>query len=331
MQVSQRNARSNKGGKKRPRRSFLESDKALLSIFVASAFIVSISMLTVPTLEVNQSDPFLTTTTYEHVSVDANPPKESTADKDVHEKTSLADRQNADGISNTKNIGGTSNTTEGYFLTHSTPYHTIFSTGCSIFQDWQSYVFFYHVFQSGQEGHVTRIASGCRRKEKRQLEEMFAKEISSMRPGIHHLHQTPDFSRVPKKHPNRFKYFNKPFGVRHWMEHALGYPENHELHDDSIIILMDPDQIMLRPFTNDFTNSTELWKWPKLAKVKVEHGSPFSQQYGYGLQWLDKVNLTYVFNNTKVPSPVLSMERKEGFNYYFAMGPVSTTTMLSGA
>ena len=334
MQVSQRNARSSNGGKKRRRRfaSFLESDKALLSIFVASAFIVSISMLIVPlTLEDTQPDHFLTTTNYEHVSIDANLPKESTAKKEVKKISSSTDHQNADAVSNTKSATGTSNSTEGYFLTHSTPYHTIFSTGCSIFQDWQSYVFFYHVFQSGQEGHVTRIASGCTGKSKVELQEMFDKEITSMRPGIHHLHQTPEYSLIKKKHSNRFKYFNKPFGVRHWMEHALGYPENHELHDDSIIILMDPDQIMLRPFTNDFTNSTELWRKPKLAKLKVEHGSPFSQQYGYGLQWLDKVNLTYIFNHSEIPSPVMSMTRNEGFNYYFAMGPVSTTTMLSVA
>ena len=37
-------------------------------------------------------------------------------------------------------------------------YHVVFSTGCSAFQDWQSYVFFHRALLSGQEGHVTRVA-----------------------------------------------------------------------------------------------------------------------------------------------------------------------------
>mmetsp|Transcript_12848 Transcript_12848/g.32359 ORF Transcript_12848/g.32359 Transcript_12848/m.32359 type:complete len:534 (-) Transcript_12848:95-1696(-) len=330
MEASHRNVRSSKGGKKRRRRlpSYLQSDNALLSVFVAAAFIVSITTLIVPwTLEESQPDHFLTTVEYQQHSIATYQQKESVVTKDhlkkksVGEKSSSTHHQKADAVSNTKNIDGRSNTTEGYFLTHSTPYHTIFSTGCSIFQDWQSYVFFYHVFQSGQEGHVTRIASGCNGEEKSKLQDMFDKEISSMRPDVHHLHQTPDYSFVPKKHKNKFKYFNKPFGVRHWMEHALGYPENHKLHDDSIIILMDPDQVLLRSFTNDFTNSSELWRKEKLRKLKVEHGSPFSQQYGYGMQWYDKVNLDYVFNNSEVPTPLKNMSRNQGFNYYFAMGP----------
>jgi len=230
-----------------------------------------------------------------------------------------------------------------YFHTHSSPYHVIFSTGCSTFQDWQSYVFFYHVLKSGQEGHVTRIASGCNREQLDDLKQIFATEIESMNPQKHHLHLTPDFSRVPKRDRKPFKYFNKPFGVRHWMEQALGYPENHELHDDSVIILLDPDQIMLRPFTNDFTGSSELWrlgvdhrkKLKKLKdgdpiprpryKLKVEHGSPFSQQYGYGLQWMNKVNPDYVFQD-RLPTPVANMTRQEGFDYYMAMGPPYVAT-----
>ena len=214
---------------------------------------------------------------------------------------------------------------ENFFRTHSSPYHTVFSTGCSIFQDWQSYVFFYHVFQSGQEGHVTRISSGCSADDEKKLKAVFSDEIESMRPDKkNHLHLTPDFSRVPKKDKKPFKYFNKPFGTRHWMENVLGYPDNHKLHDDSIIILMDPDQIMLRPFTNDFTNSSEHWKVkePKF-KLKVEHGSPFSQQFGYGLQWLTKVDPEYVFKKVGLPTPVSNMSRSEAYDYYMAMGPVS--------
>lgn len=204
-------------------------------------------------------------------------------------------------------------------------YHTVFSTGCSTFQDWQSYVFFYHAVLSGQEGHITRIASGCEGETKEELEKIFKEEISSMDPERLHLHQTPEFGKVPGSEKS-FKYFNKPFGMRHWFENVLGYPENHAEHDDSIVILLDPDQILLRPFTDDFTNSSETWRLKKEErhKLKVEHGAPFSQQYGYGLQWLTKVNHTYVFQGK--PTPLTTIEREEAADYYNAMGPPYVAT-----
>lgn len=142
-----------------------------------------------------------------------------------------------------------------------------------------------------------------------------------MRADYHHLHITPDFSRIPKKKKGSYKYFNKPFGVLHWMEKALGYPENHELHDDSIIILMDPDQIMLRPFTNDFTNSSESWRSAKKHKLKIEHGSPFAQQYGYGVQPFKQVKAENVFLGKNFPTPVSNLTKEEMNVYYFSMGP----------
>jgi hypothetical protein len=202
-------------------------------------------------------------------------------------------------------------------------YHTVFSTGCSTFQDWQSYVFFYHAMQSGQEGHVTRIASGCTGTDLRDIHSIFDEEIKSMSPN-HHLHLTPEYSLVhldetsKKKGGRGFKYFNKPFGMRHWMQHALGYPHNHAEHDDSIVILLDPDQILLRPFTDDFSNSSEKYR-TKDHKLKVEHGSPFAQQYGYGLQWKNKVDLNHVFDGQ--PTPVSNLTSKEAADYYMAMGP----------
>ena len=44
-------------------------------------------------------------------------------------------------------------------------YHTIFSTDCSEFQHWQSYLFFHAAMKVKQPGYVTRIASGCKEEE----------------------------------------------------------------------------------------------------------------------------------------------------------------------
>jgi hypothetical protein len=58
----------------------------------------------------------------------------------------------------------------------------------------------------------------------------------------------PDFSKMK---PNvDYVYFNKAMGVRHWMEHVLGYPKD-PVDDDAILVLMDPDQLVVRNFTDD--------------------------------------------------------------------------------
>lgn len=117
--------------------------------------------------------------------------------------------------------------------------------------------------------------------------------------------------------------YNKPCGMRHWMENVLGYPES-KGHDDTIIILLDPDQILLRPFTNDFTHSSERWRLRDgRYKLKVEHGSPFSQQYGYGIQWKRKVTPARVFQGA---TPVSNMTDKEAMDYYSGMGPPYVAT-----
>lgn len=96
-------------------------------------------------------------------------------------------------------------------------YHTVFSTGCSTFQDWQSYVFFYHMLHSGQEGPVTRIASGCTDKDAKTLTEIFDTEIATMAPGRFRLHLTPDFSAV--KPGKKFKYVSHDGRLcQHWWQ-----------------------------------------------------------------------------------------------------------------
>ena len=330
--------KSSKERNKRKRSSFSlpKLDRVLLGVFLSAVFIISISIILVPQTLESSTDYMLASEQNRPHSFAAKLKEQSSSAKTLSNKNSVDGKNSLTGKQNHEfksksiaDIGEKGNKSEAFFLTHSSPFHTIFSTGCSIFQDWQSYVFFYHVFQSGQEGHITRIASGCKKDEEIKLQEMFEREIKAMRADLHHLHLTPDFSRIPKKKKGSFKYFNKPFGVLHWMEKALGYPENHELHDDSIIILMDPDQIMLRPFTGDFTNSSESWRSAKKRKLIVEHGSPFAQQYGYGMQPFKQVKPENVFLGKNFPTPVSNLTKEEKNVYYFSMGPVSESALPS--
>lgn len=202
-------------------------------------------------------------------------------------------------------------------------YHIIFSTGCTTNQDWQSYVFFHGVVTSGQPGRVTRIVSGCTAENEQTLRAIFAKQIAPMAaPGRFQLHFTPDYKNV--KPGADYKYWNKPFGLKHWLEHALGFPHPSVVDEDSIVILLDPDQLIIRPFTNNNFSNTD-WKFlaeGQTPRTKVEHGKPMGQLYGFGLDWKKIIDMTKV---TKEHSPVLDMSDKEAQAGYIVGPPYIAT------
>ena len=103
-------------------------------------------------------------------------------------------------------------------------------------------------------------------------------------------------------------YIPTAFGLRHWMEHSLGMnPETmeppHKRIEDGIVILMDPDMILLRPITHDFSD-VENHIWAEDAKTTpatrvVRHGFPMAQQDGYLTNsWMD-LDAEYITNRTK--------------------------------
>jgi peptidyl serine alpha-galactosyltransferase len=232
--------------------------------------------------------------------------------------------------------------------TATTPrFHIVLSTGCSTRQNWQSFVSMYHLLQSGQTGDVTRIASGCTTQEGQELQEVFHQQVqelllllfhhrqekvegastrargpssssssgnssSSSTSLRFHLHLTPDYSTVRPGHS--YLFFNKAFGMKHWMEHGLGYNSMNDKyycedddttrtrepneHDDTIIILLDPDQLVLKPFTQNYTDVQHLG-WVRRADQNensvVQRGTSITQLYGFGEQWYTKINLTRLF------------------------------------
>jgi peptidyl serine alpha-galactosyltransferase len=214
-----------------------------------------------------------------------------------------------------KNAGDILTTSGGY------EYHIVFSTGCSLYQDWQSYVFFYGAVLAKQPGTITRIVSGCKDSaEEQKMREIFNDEIHPMDPsGRLQLHITPDYSKL--KNGKSFVYFNKPFGMKHWLENKLGFPSK-PINEDAIVILVDPDQLIMRPFTNnDFTNTE--WKFlTSKPYTNVVHGQPMGQLYGFGLQWKTQVNMTALgFPN----SPVDQLSYKQAQAGYIVGPPYIAT------
>ena len=96
----------------------------------------------------------------------------------------------------------TVSTTSGGF-----EYHIVFSTGCSLYQDWQSYVFFFQAMVTQQPGTVTRIVSGCDPDDERKMTEQFQDQIHPMAPGRFKIHFTPDYSKLPNG--RSFVYWSK--------------------------------------------------------------------------------------------------------------------------
>lgn len=138
-------------------------------------------------------------------------------------------------------------------------YHVIFSTGCSAQQHWESYVFFYHAFKVQQPGNVTRLVSGCTPQDEKNLRQFHEEKIITMSDRFH-VFFTPDFGKEGgiDKH---YKYNNKPNSVHMWMKDILGMSKNNQSNEflDDIVILMDPDMILLRPLLHDFSNQPVLY------------------------------------------------------------------------
>jgi peptidyl serine alpha-galactosyltransferase len=230
-------------------------------------------------------------------------------------------------------------------------FHLVFSTGCTPFQNWQSYVFFHRAMVVQQPGCVTRIASGCSPERQRDLRSFFEEHIATMAsaasPGSFRIHFTPDYSNV--KAGEHYPYFNKPFGVRHWMENVLGYrndaaaasPRNGNEHDNTIVVLLDPDELLLRPFAkNDFSDGSWVRRSHQHRKngvgagdsqhdkprwTRVEPGKPIGQLYAYGLQWKNKINMTLLVPPDGPTSPVDDMSDGEAMEGYVVGPPLLAT------
>lgn len=192
---------------------------------------------------------------------------------------------------------------------HGTPLHVVFSTSCSDQMHWESYVFFYHAFKVKQPGTVTRIASGCNDKEAEFARQFHAASIQTMSDRFY-LHLTPDFSKQ-RLHDNAktsFKYMNKPFGLRDWLENSPLQMKSSSTTkptgvEDDVVILMDPDMILLRPLLHDFTQEDVVFAEENPPTLKVIRGKPIAQQDGYlNNKWMT-LNGTFITGDPNIGRP----------------------------
>lgn len=187
--------------------------------------------------------------------------------------------------------------------------HILFSTSCSAAQDWQSYLLFYKMMAVNQVGNVTRLVSGCTPEERKLQDEWLEKIQTTMSPRFNMYFTELDFGKhysLGKSDWQKYKYMNKPFSTLAFLQDALGFPENRE-HEDDLFVLIDPDMMSMRSFTNDFSDYI-----PEGETVhRVSHGHMFGQPFGYQTQWYEeaKDNLTYLVGEEESPVRDLSGDR----------------------
>ncbi|KAL1565062.1 Peptidyl serine alpha-galactosyltransferase [Salvia divinorum] len=125
--------------------------------------------------------------------------------------------------------------------------HTIFSTECTPYFDWQTLGLVHSFNQSGQPGEITRLLS-CTDKD---LKPYKGRDLAP-------THYVPSMSRHPLT-GDWYPAINKPAAVVHWI--------NHVKTDAEYIVILDADMIMRGPLTP--------WEF------KAAKGRPVSTPYDY--------------------------------------------------
>lgn len=125
--------------------------------------------------------------------------------------------------------------------------HTLFSTECSPYFDWQTVGLVRSFHLSGQPGNITRLLSCTDEDLKRYKGHDLAP-----------THYVPSMSQHPLT-GDWYPAINKPAAVLHWL--------NHVETDAEFIVILDADMIMRGPITP--------WEYG------AEHGRPVSTPYDY--------------------------------------------------
>lgn len=194
--------------------------------------------------------------------------------------------------------------------------HSIFSTDCSTFQDWQTLLLFHSAKVVKQKGTMTRIASGCSEQKKAELMQLY----KQLHPE-YHVHFTPDYS-IDSKTKKRYEFYNKPYGLLHWLEHA-----DPPIPPNTIIALLDPDFVFIRPLTTRISGQQNiLFTTPVQERdlfPKVERGKPVAQQYLLGAPWATNYRPQKSLNRTKIcgpNSPCLKVPNPDIGSKYYSVG-----------
>eukprot|EP00038_Savillea_parva_P029618 m.72250 g.72250 ORF g.72250 m.72250 type:complete len:522 (-) comp8771_c0_seq2:86-1651(-) len=220
--------------------------------------------------------------------------------------------------------------------------HIVFSTSCTYFQQWQSEVLLHSLAKVGQRGRVTRLISGCNHIDDKAHKNNFMhdnKEQVSSRSLIQRTTNTKaEFFYTPSfKEAEEFKFANKPFSVRAWAS-SRESDGTGPTHPNEIIVLIDPDMILMAPLTMEAIPKDHLLSKTKPAMDGgnvVTRGHPVAAFYPIGVPWAKggffnqkfRDMLDKDFGNKDFAEAVCGsgshcteVDQKEGWNHY-TLGP----------
>jgi hypothetical protein len=193
--------------------------------------------------------------------------------------------------------------------------HVVFSSGCTVYQQWQSELLAWSAKHVGHKGAITRIASGC--DDKTDYDWLKRTTNSRLR-----VHVTPVFDLGEGK--DYFPFYNKPFGLQHWLKNA-----DPPIEEDYIAVI-DPDFIFLKPFDPfALTSKTMIFEGKGSADITYanEHmtpteGHPVGQQYGIGPKWVTWMQTIpdFIEKVGLQDSPAKEVQRSDASQYY-SVGP----------
>lgn len=206
-------------------------------------------------------------------------------------------------------------------------FHYIFTTECKTTQeDYAAYAFFYHMYLLNTTAEVTRIATGCSKLQAAKLQGIFNKEVRTLSDRFH-FHATPDYSFAHAGEPDeaRHDFFNAPMGLKHWFDKGLQFQAHRQRWEDVIFVVLDADELVLRPFTDDYTNEDVVWHPHDRLHTRIEHGKPMAQIYLIQSHWANSLNVDALLKATGAPSPLRTWTSNDILNHYQAGPPYLAT------
>ncbi|CBJ48920.1 conserved unknown protein [Ectocarpus siliculosus] len=155
--------------------------------------------------------------------------------------------------------------------------HVVFSSDCTNYQAWQAVVLFHSAILSGHTGPITQLISGCSDEEQAEAESRH--EVVRHSPK-HKLFFTPGFVTKNPETGEPYPYMNKPNAMQIWLDQT-------EV-EETIVALIDPDFIFLKPLTTWLSPTETVVKGDGLSLegLKLENGGwvrkgyPAGQRFG---------------------------------------------------
>ncbi|EGZ20137.1 hypothetical protein PHYSODRAFT_364315, partial [Phytophthora sojae] len=196
--------------------------------------------------------------------------------------------------------------------------HFVFTTSCEPYQDWQSEALAQSFARVGQRGALTRIVSGCSDDAVKELLRRTQKSSPHLR-----IHVTRDFRSLPifkevsddvekASTPDDYAPYNKPFGLRDWLESA-NPPVREEL-----VVVLDPDFLFIRPFAVNTGGRVTSAKGGSRDKTEVT--DTVATGVAVAQRWSEYLG-TAAFENSSSICPECAKVSKADATEYFAVGP----------